>query len=254
MTRQAQLGFTLAIAALVAACTSIGAPTPSPATPNGHTYLSIGIQGAALVPETQVRLTFDNGKLTANAGCNTMGGDYSIEAGRLRTSQLFMTEMACDDARQHQDDWLARFLGDVGLVLDGDKLTLSDGTVTLTLLDKEVAMPDQSLEGTTWILDGIISGDAVSSVPSGVTATIQIHDGRVDVKAGCNAGGGTATVTPGAITFGPIALTKMACEPAAMSVETAITAVLAGWVGYTIDAGVLTLVVGDRGLAYHSAS
>ena len=112
-----------------------------------------------------------------------MSGAYSIDGNRLATSQLSMTEMGCDAARQAQDEWLAGFLGGVTFDLQGDTLTLADGRVHLTLLDKEVATPDQPLEGTSWVLDGIVSGDAVSSVPSGVTAAIQIAGGRVQVNA-----------------------------------------------------------------------
>ena len=61
-------------------------------------------------------------------------------------------------------------------------------------------------------------------------------------------------ISPDTITFGPIALTKMACEPAAMAVENAVTAVLNGAVAYTIDADVLTLNSGDRGLTFRAAN
>jgi heat shock protein HslJ len=243
----------LVLCAAIGACTSPGATAPPTATLTGHTYLSTGIEGASLVAGTEVRLRFDGGQLTASAGCNMMDGGYTIDAGRLRTTQLSMTEMGCDAPRQRQDDWLARFLTDVGLTLDGDTLTLTDGTITLTLLDKEVATPDQPLAGTQWILDGFTSGDAVSSVPADVTATILVQAGRMDVTTGCNSGGGTVTVGPDTITVGPIALTKMACGPEAMSVESAVTATLSGVLGYTIDADTLTLRIGDRGLTFRAS-
>jgi len=131
---------------------------------------------------------------------------------------------------------------------------MTDGTVRLTLVDKEIATPDQPLEGTSWILDGIVSGDAVSSVPAGVTAAIQLANGRVDVNAGCNTGGGTVEVTADTLTFGPIGTTRMACEPGAMAVETAVLSVLSSAVGYTIDADVLTLKAGAAGLTFRAAT
>lgn len=254
MARQVLAFLGLATVAVLAACSSAAAPHASLVVLAGHTYLSTDIQGSTLVPGTQVRLTFTDGNLSATGGCNIMGGTYSIDGDRLRTSQLSMTEMACDDARMRQDDWLARFLGAATLTLDGATLTLTDGTVRLTLLDKEVATPDESLFGTSWVLDGIGSGDAVSSVPPGVTAAIQIADGRVDVNGGCNTGGGTVAVTSDTITFGSIGLTRMACQPHAMAVETAVKAVLSGAVTYSIDADVLTLSAGDRGLTFRAAN
>ena len=242
----------------LAACSSAAAPSPSAPSLDGHTYLSTAIQGAALVPGTRVRLAFADSSLNATAGCNILSGTYSLDGDRLATGQLAMTEMGCDDARQHQDEWLARFLGGVTLDLRGDTLTLTDGTVSLTLLDKEVATPDQPLEGTSWVLDGIVSGDAVSSVPAGVTSSIEIGGGRVQVQAGCNSGGGSVEVasdaaSTGMITFGAIGLTKMACEPGAMTVEAAITTVLTGAVRYTIDADTLNLTAGDHGLWFRAA-
>jgi heat shock protein HslJ len=243
----------VATAAIVVACSSADALSPSPASLDGHTYLSTGLKGAPLVPGTRIRLAFADGSLNANGGCNTMGGAYSIDGDRLGTTQMSMTEMGCDEPRMQQDQWLAGLLGLVTFTLDGDTLTLTDRTVTLTLVDEEVATPDQPLEGTRWVLDGIVSGDAVSSVPVGATASMRIGAGRVDVRPGCNTGGGSVEVAADKLTFGPIALTKMACEPGAMAMETAVIAVMSGAVGYTIDADVLTLDADNAGLIFRAA-
>jgi heat shock protein HslJ len=238
---------------IVIACSSTGAPSPSPASLDGHTYLSTDLQGAVLVPGTRIRLAFADGSLNANGGCNTMGGAYSIDGDRLTTTQMSMTEMACDEPRMAQDEWLARLLGNVTFTLDGDTLTLTVGPVRLTLVDEEVATPDQPLEGTRWVLDGIVSGDAVSSVPVGVTASIRIVAGQLELEAGCNKGGGSVEVTADTLTFGPIMLTKMACERDPMAVETEVTTVLSGDVTYTIDADVLTMEAGASGLIFRAA-
>jgi heat shock protein HslJ len=253
----------LAIAAtLFAACSASpgasGAPTSPPGGAagdvNGKTYLSTGIQGATLAPGTQVRLGFKDGNLSASGGCNSMGGTYTIAGGRLTATQMSMTDMACPEPRMQQDDWLARFLaGGPTIALVGDTLTLADGKAVLTLTDKEIATPDKPIVGTHWVLDGITSGDSASSVPAGVTATIKIANGQVDVQAGCNSGTGTVDVKADALTFGPIGLTKKGCEPTTMAVERAITAVLSGTVAYTIDADVLTVTAGDAGLTFRAA-
>lgn len=254
MTRLPHLVALLAVAAVVmAACSVAGTPSGSGASLDGRTFLSTGIDGADLVPDTQVRLTFADGNLNAQAGCNIMGGRYAIEGDRLRTTQLSMTEMGCDEPRQAQDEWLAAFLGNPTFTLDGATLVLTNGTVRLTTTDEEVVTPDQALEGTRWVLDGIVSGDAVSSVPVGATASITIADGRVDVAAGCNTGGGPVAVTADTLTFGPIATTKMACEAGPASVESAILAVLSGTVDYAIDADALTLDAGNAGLIFRAA-
>lgn len=242
-----------AVAFMILACASAAAPTGSPASLDGHTYLSTDIQGASLVPGTRVRLAFDDGGVNANAGCNTIAGNYAIDGDRFTAAQLGMTEMACDAPLMAQDQWLAGLLGNTRITLAGDTLTVTDGTATLTLVDKEVATPDLALEGTHWVLDGIVSGDAVSSVPLGVAASIRINAGRADIEAGCNMGGGPVSVAGSTLTFGPIALTKMACEGGAMAVETAFIAVLSRPVSYTIDANILTIDAGDAGLTFRAA-
>ena len=104
-----------------------------------------------------------------------------------------------------------------------------------------------------WVVDGLVSADAVSSVPMGVTAALTFAPGRVDVEAGCNQGGGAVTVTATTLTFGPLALTKMACEGGAMEVERAVMAALSGEVRYVIEADKLTLSGGTAGLMLRAA-
>jgi heat shock protein HslJ len=219
----------------------------------GRTFLSVASAGRALVAGSRVRISFQGGQIAASGGCNSMSGPYAIDGDRLLVRQLGSTEMACERALMDQDDWLAGFLDGATLALAGDTLTLAKDGVRLTLLDREVADPDRPLLGTRWVVDGLISGGLVSSVPAGVVAALTFTDGRVEVEAGCNRGGGAVTITDTTLTFGPIALTKMACPGAAMEVERAVTAALSGEVQYAIEAGTLTLQGGAAGLMLRAA-
>jgi len=250
------VGMTLA-AAIVAACTSGAAPSGAPsspptASPDGKTYLSTDAIGVSLVPGSRIRLAFKDGSLNANAGCNSMNGSYTITGDRLRMTEMAMTEMGCAEPLMQQDQWLAGLLGDATISLTGDTLTLDDGTIRITLLDREVASPDKPIEGTLWVLDGVVSGDAVSSVPTGVTASMRIADGQVELDTACNIGRGPVTVTEDTLVFGPIGLTKRACEPGPAAVETAMVSTLSGTVRFTIEADVLTVDGGDSGLIFRA--
>jgi heat shock protein HslJ len=236
------------MAASTMACTT----SPS-ATLDGQTYLSTAIAGADLVPGTRIRLSFQDGTLGASAGCNSMGGAYRLEGDRLVVGPMSMTEMGCEEPLMQQDAWLAAFLGGATVSLDADTLLLANGAVSVTFLDAEVATPDLPIEGTRWVLDGIVMGDAVSSVPVGVTAAIRITGGRIDVESGCNSGGGAVEVTADTIRFGPIALTKRACEAGPAAVEQAVMAVLSAPVGYVIDADLLRLDAGASGLIFRAS-
>jgi heat shock protein HslJ len=245
----------LATAALVlglAACGESDASGSTADSLDGRKFLSIDVTGHRLVAGSQIRLNFDGDRLGASVGCNQLGGTWSIDGDALVVpDDMVMTEMACDPpARMDQDTWFASFLSSrPTIVLDGDTLTLTSRDVTITLLDGEVADPDRPLEGTKWVVDGLVSADAVSSVPSDTRApTLQFDAGQVAVDAGCNTGSGGYEATERDITFGPIATTRMACDDASMEVEAHVLAVLDGTALYEIEAGVLTLTNGDTGL------
>jgi len=222
---------------------------------DGRSFLSTAVTVAGadrpLVDGTQIRLSFTDGQIGASAGCNIFGGSYRLSGNRLLISGGSMTEMGCDDARYAQDDWLFTFLGSGPTVaLSGNELTLSSTDTVINLLDTEVADPDRPLVGTTWTVTGLINGEAVSSIPDEVEATLLFADeGRVEVQSGCNTGGGSYTVSGDTIFFSELVTTEMACDGARGEVEAAVYAVLnADSVTYVIDAGGMTLMAGDIGL------
>jgi heat shock protein HslJ len=245
-------------------------PSPAPTTPPtqavkvglpGRTFLSTGVtvDGApyALVAGTRIRLIFDNGTLSANAGCNIIGGNLVIDGDTLRFSGASMTEMGCDPARHAQDDWLATFLSSSPtFVLNGNDLVLTSGTTVVTLLDREIAEPDQSLAGPTWSLASFISDDVVSSVPVGISAAFTFaDDGTFTANFGCNSGGGSYAINGDTITFSDVFMTKMACGGAAGQVESAVLTVIGaeGPIQFAIDAGSLTFMAGPLGLQFSAA-
>lgn len=261
-TRPRLLAVLVSASLLVAACgagsaDSTAEPPAGGADPGnlaGRTFVSTAITGRDLVPGSQVRLSFEVGRIGAQAGCNSMGGSVAIVDGRLVLADLATTEMACDPALMDQDAWLADFLAGASITLAGDTLTLASDAVTLTLLDREAADPDRPLVGTRWIVDGLVSGESVSSVPAGIVASLVFTaDGRVAVEAGCNSGGAPVTVAPGTLALGPLVLTEMACDGPATEIERAVTSVLAGTVAYGIDADVLILDHGGTGLILRAA-
>jgi heat shock protein HslJ len=229
---------------LLAGCSSSGgaaSPSPAAASVDGRTFLSTAVEGRTLVPGSTVRLSFKDGQLGINAGCNHMGGAYSITDGKLVAGQMMMTDMACQEPLMKQDTWVGSFLGGAAVTLDGATLTLKNGEVTMTLTDREVADPDRPLVGTKWVVDGIIARDAVSSVPAGVTAWLTITGDTMQVDTGCNTGSATVQVTATTMTIGPMALTKKACQASAAAMEAAVVATLTGEVTYSIEADRLTI-------------
>jgi heat shock protein HslJ len=206
-----------------------------------------------LVPGTSIRLSFINGQLSASAGCNIFGGTYRLDDGVLIVDGGGMTEMGCDEPRMAQDDWLFGLLGArPTLSLDGDNLQLTSVDTTISLLDREIAEPDQPLVGTTWKLTSIISGETASSIPDEVPATILFNaGGSVEIKPGCNSVGGRYATNEVNIAFTDLMHTDIGCTGARGEVEAAVMAVLsASSITFVIDAGSLTLTATDQGLQF----
>lgn len=226
---------------------------------DGRTFVSQEVEGRDLVKGSTLSLSFDGSNLAANAGCNTMTGAYALKDDRIRwTDTPAATMMACEQDLMVQDQQIVQLLkGGMEASLDGDELVLTSGTITITLLDKAAAQPDQPLVGTTWKLESTTDGDTVGSVPTDVeTPTLAIDDaGKASVFTGCNRGGGGVTVSDDGrtATFEPLALTRMACPGGGSEVEAAVMAVLDGEVQVVIDGDSLTLTKGAKALGYRAS-
>lgn len=258
------LGLVLAAVTIAAGCTGTvpggGGPGGGGAGGGGslagRTFLSESVtdhgRPRPLVAGTRVRLGFtENGYVSASAGCNIFSGPVRVERGRLVVGDLSSTDMACTPELGAQDEWLAGVLAaDPAYALRGPRLRLAVGATVIRLVDRTVAEPDRPLEGPSWRLEGIVDGDAVSSVPAGTGATLVFGDGQVHVRIDdCNQGSGDIVIDAATITVGPLRMTERACAPDPAAVEAAVTGVLAGRVSYAIDADLLTLThPGGRGL------
>jgi heat shock protein HslJ len=242
--------------ATIFALTMVGTACSSgpPLSLDGRELLLVGWtvngQPVQLVPGTQIRLSFADGSLSAHAGCNHLGGDYTLSQGRLMVGAMSMTEMGCDVPRQRQDELVAALLtSGSSLRIDGDQLILEGSQGVATFRDRQAVEPNLPLVGPTWTLTTLIEGDAAMSVPGDVLARIQFaDDGTFNVEPGCNTGSGSYAPGEGVMSFGPIALTRMACPGDRDRVERAVLEVLAGEVEFEIHSGTLTLRSGDRGL------
>jgi heat shock protein HslJ len=245
-------------AMLLVACgsddSSGGESSGSPPDVAGKEYVSTDVEGHDLVPDTTIRITFQDETLSANAGCNTMNGGYSFDGDTLQVEALAATQMACLGPVMDQDTFLSDLLTSGPTVTrDGDQLTLTSGDVTVTMLDREVAEPDLPLQGTTWTLEWTTTNDANATVPLGVESSLLIENGQATIDTGCNTGTGSVEISDTTLTFGPIATTLMMCEGDAGETETTVLTMLDGEVDYLIEADHLTIRRPDgTGLDYRA--
>jgi heat shock protein HslJ len=233
-------------------------PDPSGAPDvDDRTFVATSItdrgRSRALVDDTELRLTFRDDQLGIEAGCNHLSGSYELDGDRLVVGPIGGTEMGCPQPLMDQDAWLAGVLaGESRLRLVEDDLTLTSGEVVIELTDRETVSPDLPLTDTRWFLDSLLEGDAVSSVPGGVRATLVVRDGRASVDAGCNSMGWDVEVDGDTITFANGTTTDMGCPDDTATVEHAVATVFDGEATWTITERSLTITNGDRGLGFRA--
>jgi heat shock protein HslJ len=223
-------------------------PGPVGEWPADRTFLSTSVsQGGKdrpLVAGTRITLQFQRaGGLSAQAGCNHLGGSGRLDGDVLVLGDLAMTEMACDADRMAQDSWLAEFLtAGPTWSLTGDDLVLRRGDVQIRFTDREAVDPDRPLVGTRWVVDTIITGDAASSVPSGVEAYLYFDSAtHYRGSTGCAGVGGTVQLRGEKILFPAVSPAPRSCTDEKAALDHAVTATLFGAVTYRMEGPHLTL-------------
>jgi heat shock protein HslJ len=132
----------LAVAvASVASLTACGGDddtaTPSAGDLDGRTFVATDIEGHTIVEGSEVVISFADGLVVVEAGCNSQRGDYDVDDGVLAVGELAMTMMACDEPLMTQDSLLATILAAGPTVeLDGEALVLRNDTGTITMNER----------------------------------------------------------------------------------------------------------------------
>ncbi|WP_455901971.1 META domain-containing protein [Rhodococcus gordoniae] len=124
----------LALGAVLSGC-GIGG---SPSDPIGRRYVSTEVTGRPIPGGGQLELSFPaRERLAASAGCNRFTGTADLSGGRIRAGTLASTRMACPPPRDGADDWVRTlFASTPRWTLDGEALTLTTGSVTVTLTER----------------------------------------------------------------------------------------------------------------------
>jgi heat shock protein HslJ len=219
---------------------------------DGLQFLLASSVGFEPLAGSTVRLSFRDGQLSAGAGCNHLGGAFQIRDGTLVVTELGMTEIGCDPEQHTEDEWLLEFLTSrPRITREGERLTLTGTSATLTFVDREVADPDQPLAGAAWTIDTFLRRGGASHLPSAKHPTLTFRmDGTLEVDTTCNTSRGNYTVSGDALTLSNVAYTEKACSSPASFVEEQVQAVIAdGTLTIHIDARRLTIERGDIGLS-----
>jgi heat shock protein HslJ len=107
------------------------------------------------------------------------------------------------------------------------------------------------LPGTSWTLVDLDGEQPAGEPPPSITFT---DEGSVTGSTGCNTFNGEVTIDGSAITFGPLATTRMACvDPVAGEQEQAFLVAMDAVTGYTIDGEGRLVLEGGAPLTFEVA-
>lgn len=209
---------------------------------------SMGTLGTEVPDEARIDITFDGSQVSGRAACNQYGGGYEAdtEAGGLSFSDLFSTQMACEEPLMAMETAYLAALGQVtGYQVAGEQagLVLTGGDAALTFVPEAPVEP-LPLEGTTWTLTTIARPEtqAVSSTIAGTEVTLLLDGGTGSGSGGCNTYNGPYQAGEAqSLTIGPVASTKKMCEQDISDQEQAYFVALDQVATYAIDGDQLTL-------------
>jgi heat shock protein HslJ len=212
-------------------------------------------QPVPIVAGSPISLKIDGGQAGGTAACNHYGGKVHISGSNVSFSEMAQTEMACLDDRVMASE--AGYLDALPKVTtaerSGNALVLSGPGVELRFaLIPPVANVD--LVGTTWALDSLISGDAVSSTV-GEPATLQFNpDGTFAASTGCRDVTGHYTISGNQVQATLDPYDTIGCVEGLGNQDNHVLTVFSGAFTVTIQGASLTLTAGDVGLGYRAGS
>jgi heat shock protein HslJ len=184
----------LAALLLVAACGGASATT-TPSVP--RTTLDLAgswqlVQGTLagqplpLVEDARVTLIVDESGASGQAACNQYFGELAIEDGRVSTTQLGQTEMACAEPVMALE---AAYLSALAKVesahVDGSQLVLTGSPGVELRFDRLQPPPAADIIGTMWQLESLVEGDSVSSIAGPPATLMLLADGSLRGSTGC---------------------------------------------------------------------
>ncbi len=207
-------------------------PDTSPGTmtsPEGITWrlAQARLSGAyaAIPAEVQATLHMADGLASGSGGCNQWSTSYVLDGASLTFApEIITTLMLCEGPGGTVETF---FLADLPAVaswaIDGTTLVLSADDGQPVLAFEPQAAP--ALDGQ-WLVTSYNDGQGQLVTIDDGAAILTIADGGLSGTVGCNQLHAGISQDGGVLTIGPVASTKMACEPALMEREAAVIAAL----------------------------
>jgi len=229
----------MTLALLMSACAA--SPTDNAPDLKGTSWVLAQVQGKDIVPGSLPTISFEDGRVSGNASCNSFGGDYTQKGGKLTFGMMMSTMMACLDngVMEQEQAYLAALNNVTSFKIVDGQLHLLDGDGNTVL---HFSAQDSSFEGKDWELVSYNNLQGIYSLIADTHITATFADGKVNGSAGCNTYFADYTLDGDKVTFGPAGSTRMFCgEPEGlMQQETDFLAALGNVTSYRIQGNQLT--------------
>lgn len=209
----------LVVVGLIAGCLSAGraanedgegSEMPSIAV-TGTKWDLVELEGMAVTGPGPATLDFDKGQAGGIAFCNNFSAPYEVEGASLSFGMMVSTLMLCPEAGP-ETEYLDALRAVAEAAIEDGRLVLSDETGKVRLV--YTPAKDVPLEGTRWLLTGILENGGVSSLVLDTEITAVLSEGQLSGSAGCNQYSAPITVEGRTVSIGPAASTRMFCaEP-----------------------------------------
>ena len=220
----------------------------------GLTFSSTSVEGHDLVAGSTIEMSFEDGSMSVNAGCNTIFGAYEVTESVLAwSSGPGMSMMACPDDLMAQDQWLSEFLtAGVNVTHEGEDLTLAgeDAAISLSAANADDLT---SLFGKTWTVIATVSGDTTSRLPTSARSPrLDVSDdGMSRLFTGCRSGRTRVLIDAGEVSFVNTKVQEGQCAGAAKQVDRAVLALLDGTAdNVVLNENLLIVTRGGEGLMF----
>ncbi len=244
----------IAAAAMLAPACSTSAPQDLPVVGDWELVSgNDGVEEIPMVPGWRITFNSDGEHFGGTAACNGYGGTIVSDGNTLSFEELAWTEMACrPDVMASEQAYLAVFQRVDSTSRDGDVMLLSGEDAELWFVAVE-PVPTAELIGTIWELDGLVSGEAVSSVQGEDLALVFDQDGTFSAGTGCRTLTGTYIAVGDEIQT-PDLSAEGECPVELSAQDSHVVTVFEGGFTTAIDGNRLTLTIaGDEGLVYRAA-
>ncbi len=206
--------------------------------------LAFGAENAPSAPIGQQSITLNLGAdaIGGSGGCNTYGGNYTVNGETISFKEIFSTLIACEPlAITQQEQAYFQALG------AATRFRFEDGLLIISYGNGEVLIFTRLIDlvDSQWRLINYSAPSAEIALPDSPAITLSLTADRASGSGGCNSYTAALTYAEDRLSFGQIASTEMACDEPIMTMETTYFEALAKVGRYQIVDGQLVLLSDD---------